>query len=178
MARGRGQILLLAVLSCIVPAAWAASTCTPCCDPSRMAETMVLTNVGKEMKTVGGSPCHIEVFDRGKLHAALASKWLYFLGDSSTRGLVLALYYEVSSTALHLNPLRPPTPTRLDQSARGGVGGRQSARGGGRGRQGGGRGGAEANHGALQLRRCRVGSWPRSVGVRMGRGSVDRHSHT
>jgi len=43
----------------------------------------------------GAAPCHIEVFTRTRLHAALAHKWLYFAGDSSTRGLVLALYYEL-----------------------------------------------------------------------------------
>ena len=37
--------------------------------------------------------CHYHIFDRPEIQEMLRGKWIYFAGDSSTRGIVLALHY-------------------------------------------------------------------------------------
>mmetsp|Transcript_12245 Transcript_12245/g.28728 ORF Transcript_12245/g.28728 Transcript_12245/m.28728 type:complete len:847 (-) Transcript_12245:446-2986(-) len=71
-------------------------SCSPCCTPERMTEPLLVQPDG-QMFTRGGdsSACQVGVFERARLHKVLGGKWLYFLGDSSTRGLFLALYYEL-----------------------------------------------------------------------------------
>ena len=75
-------------------AAGAVKECTPCCPPQRMDEPMTISDKGI-MGPSSGAPCHVRIFEKSGLHRALAGRWLYFVGDSSTRGLFLALYYEL-----------------------------------------------------------------------------------
>ena len=66
----------------------------PCCGPERMDEPMTLSEHGA-MSPSSGDQCHVGTFGKERLHEALGGRWLYFTGDSSTRGLFLALYYEL-----------------------------------------------------------------------------------
>jgi hypothetical protein len=100
----------------LAPLTWAtvASTvhrakgkCSPSCTQFRMQEGMQLSGDGTTLGAKqGAAPCHVEVFGRARLHAALAHKWLYFVGDSSTRGLMLALYYELLGATQTLAALK------------------------------------------------------------------------
>lgn len=90
------RLLVLLAWSTTARPAQDSNKCSPCCSQFRMQEALQLGKGGNSLiARQGAAPCHIEVFTRTRLHAALAHKWLYFVGDSSTRGLVLALYYEL-----------------------------------------------------------------------------------
>ncbi len=72
--------------------------CIPCC--SLGARNLSFSRNGRLLgvETSGGSKnkiCAIGVYDFHRIHKVLSGKWLYFAGDSSTRGLVLAIYYEL-----------------------------------------------------------------------------------
>ena len=79
-------------------------------------------------KSSSSSSCRVPVFDGPRLHEALEGQWLYMAGDSSTRGLALALYYSLLDAAATLaSPplLRSMSPgdsnslaVRLERSAR------------------------------------------------------------
>jgi hypothetical protein len=84
--------------------------CETCCP---FDADLTISEVGAAMQTRGAVPgtgrsCNVRVFTRPRLHRALAGQWLFFLGDSSTRGLFLALYYELLDAKAELVGLKPP----------------------------------------------------------------------
>ena len=68
-------------------------------------------------KSSSSSSCRVPVFDGPRLHEALEGQWLYMAGDSSTRGLALALYYSLLDAAATLaSPWRTLTSGRVRSS--------------------------------------------------------------
>lgn len=77
--------------------------CLPCCPLSATNLSLsegAITASSSRSRT--DAPCAVSIFTRLRMHDELAGRWLLFIGDSSTRGLVLALYYELldAKTAL------------------------------------------------------------------------------
>lgn len=86
-------VLMIAPPSSAVSSHNGTGECRPCCGPAQMSEPLTLSPDSRSLHAASG--CAVAVFDRPRLHHLLRGRWLYFAGDSSTRGLVLALFYEI-----------------------------------------------------------------------------------
>ena len=71
-----------------------ANGCSPRCDAADLAGEFV----GDTFVPHDG--CHYHVFSDSEITSSLRGKWIYFAGDSSTRGIVLALHYILGKTSI------------------------------------------------------------------------------